>query len=86
MGGSGWIKCIGNRVLSHVAQDMVCFWFGAVSGHCAQILGLLGGLLGAVCGHIVELGGPRGPFGTGKSSCMCTIATISIHLAVFSRF
>ena len=29
-----------------------------------------GGLLGAVRGHIVELEGPRGPFGTGKSSSL----------------
>ena len=48
--------------------------------------GAFGGLLGAVHGHIVELEGPRGPFGTGKSSCMCRVATISFHLAVFSRF
>ena len=86
MGACGKIQCTGNHVLSHVAQDMVCFWFGALGGHCAQILGLLGGLLRAVCGHIVELEGPRGPFGTRKSRCMCTVATISIHLAFFSRF
>ena len=48
--------------------------------------GAFGGLLGAVHGHIVELEGPRGPFGTRKSSVMCTVATISLHLAVFSRF
>ena len=44
--------------------------------------GAFGGLLGAVCGHIVELEGPRGPFNIGKSSCMCEVATISFHLAV----
>ena len=48
--------------------------------------GALGGLLGAVRGHIVELEGPRVPFGTGKSSCICRVATISLHLAVLSRF
>ena len=48
--------------------------------------GTFGGLLGAVHGHIVELEGPRGTFGTGKSSCMCRVATISLHLAVLSRF
>ena len=47
--------------------------------------GAFGGLLGAVRGHIVELEGPRGPFGTRKSSCMRRVATISFHLAVFSR-
>ena len=86
MGRCGKIKCTGNRVLSHVARDMVCFWVAAVGGHCAQTLGLLGGLLGAVCGPIVELEGPRGPFGTGKSSCTCTVATISIHLAFLGTF
>ena len=107
MGGCGWIRCTRNhvlshiaqdrvcfwfgavsgqstpnRVLSHVAQDMVCFWFAAVSGQSAQILGLSG----AVRGHNVELEGPRGPFSTGKSSCMCRVATISFHLAFSSRF
>ena len=48
--------------------------------------GAFGGLLGAVRGHIVELEGPRGPFSTWKSGCMCRVATISLHLAVFSRF
>ena len=68
--------------LSHVAQGTVCSWFGAVGGQGAQILGLLG----AVRRHIVELEGPREPFGTGKSSCMCRVATISLHFAVFNRF
>ena len=45
------------------------------------------GLWGAFwAGHIVELEGPRGLFGTGKSSCMGRVATISLQLAVFSRF
>ena len=30
--------------------------------------------------------GPRGHFGIGKSRCMCRVATISLHLAVFSKF
>ena len=47
--------------------------------------GAFGGLLGAVRGRIVELRGPRGPFGPGKSSCMCRVATIFLHLAVSSR-
>ena len=45
-GGCGWIRCTRNRVLSHAAQDMVCFWFGYVGGQCAQILGLLGAFWG----------------------------------------
>ena len=60
---------------------MVCFWFGVVGGQCAQILGLLETFLRAVRGHIVEL-----EFSTGKSSCMCGVATIFLHLAVLSRF
>ena len=61
---------------------MVYFWFGAVGDQCAQFLGLLG----AYGGRFAELEGPRGPFGTGKSSCMCRVATISLHLAVSGRF
>ena len=80
-GGCGWVRCPQNCVLSHIAQDMVCFWFGVVGGQCAQILGLLETFLRAVRGHIVEL-----EFSTGKSSCMCGVATISLHLAVLSRF
>ena len=33
----------------------------------------------------MDLQGPRGPFGTGKSSCMCRLATSSLYLAVFIR-
>ena len=86
MGSCGWIRCTPNCVLSHVVQDMVRFWFGAVGGQSAQILGPFGAFLGALGGHIVELEGPRGLFGTGNSSCMCRVAIISLHLAVFSRF
>ena len=85
LGGCGWIRCARNRVLSHVAQDMVCFWFGAVGGQCAQILGLLRALWGRFATYCGVLG-PRGPFGEEKSSCMCRVATISLHLALFSRF
>ena len=34
--------------------------------------GAFGGLFGAVHGHIMELEGPRGTFGIGKSSRMCS--------------
>ena len=44
-----------------------------------------GGLFGAVRGQIVELKGHRVAFGTGKFSCMCRVAVISLHLAVFTR-
>ena len=46
VGGCGWIRCARNRVSSHVAQDMVYFWFGAVGGQCAQSLGILGAFWG----------------------------------------
>ena len=82
VGGCGWIRCARNHVLSHVAKDIVCFWFGAVGGQGAQILGLLG----TFGGHIVELERPRGPFGTEKYSCMCRVANTSLCLASFSRF
>ena len=88
VGGCGWIRCARNRALSHVAQDMVCFWFlvwGCGRPMCTNF-GAFGGLLGEVRGHIVELEGPRGPFGTGKSRCMCRVATISLNLAGFSGF
>ena len=42
---SGWlqvVECARNRVLSHVAQDVVCFWFWVVGGQCAQVLRFLG--------------------------------------------
>ena len=34
--------CTRNRVLNHVAQDMVRFWLGAAGGQFAQIVGFLG--------------------------------------------
>ena len=45
--------------------------------------GAFGGLLGAVLGHIVELGWPRGPFSTERFSGMCRVATI---FPPFGRF
>ena len=65
VGGCRRIRCARDRVLSHVARDMVFFWFGVVGGQFAQILELLGDLLRAGRGHIVELEGPsaRGSLG-----------------------
>ena len=37
------------------------------------------GFFGASRRRIVELEGPKGTFSTGKSSCMCTVATASLH-------
>ena len=47
---------------------------------------LMRDILGAFLGHIMELGGPRGLFDTGKSSCMWSVATISLHLAILNSF
>ena len=46
VGGCGWIRCSQNHFLGHVAQDLVYFWFWAVGGQCAQVLGLLGAVWG----------------------------------------
>ena len=46
---SGWLwvdEVRSNRVLSHIAQDMVYFWFGAIGSECAQIPGSLGAFWG----------------------------------------
>ena len=50
LGGRGWIECAINRGLSHIAQGMVCFWFGAVGDQCAPILGPFGGGSRTYCG------------------------------------
>ena len=63
---------------------MVCFWFGAVVGQCAQILGRLEAFWGRFEEDILELQGPKGPVTTGKSSCMIRVATISVLLAALS--
>ena len=46
MGWCGWTGCAQNRVLSHRAQDMACFWFEVDNSHWAQILRLLGAIWG----------------------------------------
>ena len=46
VGGCGWTRCLRNRVVSHRAQDTAYFWFGAIGGQSAQILGLYGTFLG----------------------------------------
>ena len=73
-------KCMGWGGGSHFS----CSWFEVVKGQCAQMLGLFGGHLGAFLGHIVVLEGPKGLFGTEKSSCMWRVATISLRLAVLN--
>ena len=50
-----------NHVLSHVAKDMVFFWFWAVGGQCAQLLVLLGPFLGLFGGGLWTYYGVRGP-------------------------
>ena len=45
-----------------------------------------GGHFGAFCGHIVVLEGPKGLVDIGKSSCMWSVATISLRLAILNWF
>ena len=64
VGGCGWIRCARNRVLSHLAQEMACFWFGAPGGQCAQIVGLtgaFGGLFVDILWSQRALEGPLAP-------------------------
>ena len=48
--------------------------------------GALGGLFEVFLGHIVDLEGTKGLFDTRKSSRSCTIATVSLCLAVLKEF
>ena len=68
----------------HQSSILVLVW-GCQRPMCTNS-GAFGGLEGAVRGHVVDLEGPRGAFGTGKSSCMCRVATISLDLVIFGRF
>ena len=65
VGGCGWTRCPRNQILSHVAQDTARAWFRGVGAHCAQF-GAFWRLFGPFLGHIVELKGTRGLFGTVK--------------------
>ena len=47
-------------------QDTARSWFGAVCSQNAQVLGLLGALLGVFLGHIAELEGTKGLIETGN--------------------
>ena len=79
VGGCGWTRCPRNSDLSHVAQDTARAWFRGVCAHCADF-GAFWRLFGHFLGHIVELKGTKGLFDTVKSSCMCSVATVSLHL------
>ena len=54
--------------------------------HIAQILVLFGAFFGPFLGHIVQLKGTRGLFGTVKSSRTWSVATVSLRLAVLTGF
>ena len=84
-GGCGWTRCPRNRILSHAAQDTARAWFRGVGAHCADF-GAFWRLFGPFLGHIVELKGTRGLSDTVKSSRTCSVATVSLRLAVLTGF
>ena len=81
VGGCGWTRFPWNLVLSHVAQDTARAWFRGVGAHRADFWAFWC-LFGPFLGHIVELKGTRGLLDTVKSSCTCSVATVSLHLGV----
>ena len=85
VGGCEWTRCPRNSFLSHVAQDTACSWFRAVGAHCADF-GAFWRLFGPFLGHIVGLKGTRGLLDTVKSSRTCSVATVSLRLAVLTGF
>ena len=85
VGVCGWTRCPRNSDLSHVAQDAACSWFRAVGAHGADF-GAFWRLFGPFLGHIVELKGTRELFDTVKSSRTCSVATVSLRLAVLTGF
>ena len=85
VGGCGWTRCPRNWILSHVAQDTACSWFRAVGAHGADF-GAFWRLFGPFLGHIVELEGKKGLFDTVKSSRTWSVATVSLRLAVLTKF
>ena len=85
VGGCGWTRCPRNLVLSHVAQNTARAWFRGVGAHCAYF-GAFWRLFGPVLGHIVELKGTRGLFDAVKSSCTCSVATVSLRMGVSPGF
>ena len=85
VGDCGWTRCPRKSLLSHVAQDTARSWFQGVGARCAHF-GAFWRLFGLFLGHIVELKGTRGLFDTVKSSRTCSVATVSLRLAVLSGF
>ena len=79
-----WV-CSKLRFESHSARYGPFLVWGSRRPMCTNSRAF-GGRSGAVCGHIVELEDPRGPFGTGTSRCTWRVGTISLHLAVFISF
>ena len=85
VGGSRWTRCPRNRILSHVAQDTARAWFRGDGAHCADF-GAFWRLFGPFRGHIVELKGTGGLFGTVKSSCTWAVGTVSLRSGVSPGF
>ena len=84
VGGCVWTRCLRKWILSHVAQDTAA-WFRAVGAHGGDF-GAFWRLFGPFLGYILELKGTRELFDTVKSSRTCSVATVSLRLAVLTRF
>ena len=85
VGGYGWTRCPQNSVLSHVAQDTARSWFWACLTRTMHIQAIFSPFW-AVLGHIVELEDNKGLFVTRKSRRTWCVATVSLRLAVLTRF
>ena len=55
-----WSRCLWNRVLSHIAQERACSWFGVVRSQSAQNLGFWGSFLGRFLGVLCNWRAPKG--------------------------
>ena len=71
--------------MSHVAQDTARAWFRGAGAHCA-VFGAFWRLFGPFLRRIVDLKGNRGLFDTVKASRTCSVATVSLRLAVSPGF
>ena len=85
VGARGWTRCPRNSDLSHVAQDTARSWFRGVGAHGADF-GAFWRLFGPFLGHIVELGGNKELLVTVKSSRTWSVASVCLHLAVWTGF
>ena len=85
VGGCGWTRCPRNSFLSHVAQHTARSWFRGAGAHGADF-GAFWRLFGPFLGHIVELGGNKGPLVMRKSSRTWSVAALCLRLAVLNLY